>query len=57
MILYNLFGLFVALAVLFWGADKFVDNASLIAKKFGLSELTIGLTIVMNLKYGAGNQI
>ena len=46
MILYNLFGLFVALAVLVWGADKFVDNASLIAKKFGLSELTIGLTIV-----------
>ena len=46
MIIYNLFGLFVALAVLVWGADKFVDNASLIAKKFGLSELTIGLTIV-----------
>ena len=46
MILYNLFGLFVALAVLVWGADKFVDNASLIAKKFGLSELAIGLTIV-----------
>jgi len=46
MILYNLFGLFVTLAVLVWGADKFVDNASLIAKKFGLSELTIGLTIV-----------
>ena len=46
MILYNLIGLLVALAVLVWGADKFVDNSSLIAKKFGLSELTIGLTIV-----------
>jgi cation:H+ antiporter len=29
-----------------WGADKFVDNSLLIAKKFGLSELTIGLTVV-----------
>ena len=29
-----------------WGADKFIDNSSLIAKKLGLSELTIGLTIV-----------
>ena len=28
------------------GADKFIDNSSLIAKKLGLSELTIGLTIV-----------
>ena len=46
MILYNLIGLLVALAVLVWGADKFVDNSSLIAKKFGLSELTIGLTVV-----------
>ena len=46
MILYNLIGLLVALAVLVWGADKFVDNSSLIAKKFGLSELTIGLTLV-----------
>lgn len=46
MIFYNLIGLLVALAVLVWGADKFVDNSSLIAKKFGLSELTIGLTIV-----------
>ena len=46
MILYNLIGLLVALAVLVWGADRFVDNSSLIAKRFGLSELTIGLTIV-----------
>ena len=46
MILYNLIGLLVTLAVLVWGADKFVDNSMLIAKKFGLSELTIGLTVV-----------
>jgi cation:H+ antiporter len=31
---------------LIWGADKFIDNSSLIAKKLGLSELTIGLTII-----------
>ena len=44
--LINLMGLVASLAVLIWGADKFVDNSSLIAKKIGVSELTIGLTIV-----------
>ena len=44
--LINLTGLVASLAVLIWGADKFVDNSSLIAKKIGVSELTIGLTIV-----------
>ena len=42
----NFLGLVASLAVLIWGADKFVDNSSLIAKKIGVSELTIGLTIV-----------
>lgn len=46
MLLLNLFGLIISIAVLVWGADKFVDNSALIAKKSGLSELTIGLTIV-----------
>ena len=46
MLLMNLFGLIISIAVLVWGADKFVDNSALVAKKFGLSELTIGLTIV-----------
>ena len=46
MIFYHLTGLIISLSVLIWGADKFIDNSSLIAKKFGLSELTIGLTIV-----------
>tara|TARA_B100000965_G_scaffold380683_1_gene377457 strand:- start:1745 stop:2656 length:912 start_codon:yes stop_codon:yes gene_type:complete len=32
--------------VLIWGADKFVDNSSIIAKQLGISELTIGLTVV-----------
>ena len=44
--LINFIGLVASLAVLIWGADKFVDNSSLIAKKIGVSELTIGLTIV-----------
>ena len=44
--LINFLGLVASLAVLIWGADKFVDSSSLIAKKIGVSELTIGLTIV-----------
>ena len=44
--LVNFLGLFASLAVLIWGADKFVDNSSLLAKKIGISELTIGLTVV-----------
>lgn len=42
----NLFGLILSLAVLIWGADKFVDNSSNLAKRFGVNELTIGLTVV-----------
>ena len=46
MIFYHLIGLIISLSVLILGADKIIDNSSLIAKKLGLSELTIGLTIV-----------
>ena len=42
----NFLALIASLALLIWGADKFVDNSSLVAKKVGVSELTIGLTIV-----------
>ena len=42
----NFLGLVASLTLLIWGADKFVDNSSLVAKKVGVSELTIGLTIV-----------
>ena len=38
--------LIVGFALLVKGADLFVDGASGIAKKFGISELIIGLTIV-----------
>ena len=46
MFTFHLVGLLISIAVLVWGADKFVDNSSLLAKKLGMSELTIGLTIV-----------
>ena len=36
----------ISLIILIWGADKFVDNSSIIAKQLGISELTIGLTVV-----------
>ena len=44
--IFSLSSLVISLAVLVWGADKFVESSSLVAKKLGLSELTIGLTIV-----------
>ncbi len=42
----NFLGLVASITILIWGADKFVDYSSLVAKKVGVSELTIGLTIV-----------
>ena len=44
--IFSLSSLVISLGVLVWGADKFVESSSLVAKKLGLSELTIGLTIV-----------
>lgn len=38
--------LIISMSVLIWGADKFVDYSSLLAKKLGVNELTIGLTVV-----------
>tara|TARA_B100001057_G_scaffold148175_1_gene148116 strand:- start:8956 stop:9909 length:954 start_codon:yes stop_codon:yes gene_type:complete len=42
----NSLGLIASLSFLIWGADKFVDYSSIIAKKLGVNELTIGLTVV-----------
>lgn len=36
----------LGLAGLIWGGDEFVDSASTLAKSLGMSEATIGLTIV-----------
>ena len=44
--LINFIGLGFSLTILIWGADKFVDSSSVLAKKFGVNELTIGLTVV-----------
>ena len=49
--LINFLGLIASLAVLIWGADKFVDNSSILAKKLGINELTIGLTVVASVSY------
>ena len=46
MFIIHLLALLLSIAVLVWGADKFVDNSSLLAKNLGMSELAIGLTIV-----------
>ena len=46
MLAINLIALLISIPVLVWGADVFVDNSSLLAKKLGMNELTIGLTIV-----------
>ena len=44
--LINFLLLGLSLSILIWGADKFVDSASIIAKQLGINELTIGLTVV-----------
>ena len=36
----------VGLAAIIWGSDLVVDNASKLAKRFGMSEAMVGLTIV-----------
>ena len=38
--------LLLSMAILVWGADKFVNSSSLLSKKLGINELTIGLTVV-----------
>ena len=36
----------LSLTLLIWGANKFIDTASLIAGKFGISDFIIGLSII-----------
>ena len=45
-ILQPLVFLLLSMAILVWGADKFVNSSSLLSKKLGINELTIGLTVV-----------
>ena len=45
-IILNIFFLIIGIALVLWGADKFTDGASGIARKWHVSELVIGLTVV-----------
>ena len=38
--------LLVGIAVVVWGADKFTDGASSMARRWNVSEMVIGLTVV-----------
>lgn len=42
----NIFLLLLGISILVWGANKFVDHASIIAKHLGISDLVIGLTLI-----------
>ena len=42
----NIILLLVGIVILVWGANKFVDHASVIAKHLGVGELVIGLTLI-----------
>ena len=42
----DLFWLIASLGLILWGANLLTDGASSIAKRLGMSELTVGLTVV-----------
>ncbi|MDA8526830.1 calcium/sodium antiporter [Gammaproteobacteria bacterium] len=42
----NILLLLVGITILVWGANKFVDHASVIAKHLGVGDLVIGLTLI-----------
>lgn len=42
----NLSLLLLGMTILIWGANKFVDNSSMIAKHLGIGDLVIGLTLI-----------
>ena len=42
----NLILLLAGITILVWGANKFVDHASVIAKHLGVGDLVIGLTLI-----------
>ena len=42
----NISLLIISIATLIFGAERFVDASSKIARNFGISELFVGLTIV-----------
>ncbi len=42
----NLIQLLLGITILVWGANKFVDHSSIIAKHLGINDLVIGLTLI-----------
>ena len=42
----NLTQLILGITILVWGANKFVDHSSVIAKHLGINDLVIGLTLI-----------
>ena len=46
MMMINCFLLVVGIALVLWGADRFTDGACAIARRWNVSEMVIGLTIV-----------
>ena len=42
----NIIFLLAGITILIWGANKFVDHASVIAKHLGVGDLVIGLTLI-----------
>ena len=43
---FNIILLLAGITILVWGANKFVDHASVIAKHLGVGDLVIGLTLI-----------
>lgn len=42
----NIFLLVIGIGLVLWGADRFTDGASAVARRWNVSELVIGLTVV-----------
>ena len=42
----NLIQLLLGITILVWGANKFVDHSSVIAKYLGINDLVVGLTLI-----------
>lgn len=56
--LLNIIYLIIGLALILWGANALTDGSSAIAKKWGVSDLVIGLTVVAlrHIRSGVDNQ-
>lgn len=44
--IFNIFSLLLGIALILWGADKLTDGACDMARRFNVSEMVIGLTVI-----------